>query len=360
MLESFRLARSAALVDACWQEKTAATRRLLGQEALRLMRPEVIGDRTRFDVQWNGSDLGLFATGRSFVRLDEPDTPSPAILEMIADLRATPMPLKRASLRLRSGHDGSRGLWIDAANEDVKKLLDDGTWLATFLEKNWTLEIGQKHKAVARKGAGGWGLEPATPKPWLASFDKNNDELPLLSLVSLFSQPGPEVNRSLIAAGFELCDESGALPSTWAEWGAGYGNLSAAFASQWGTSGWASEWDPRAAELLESNAKQFFPGVRTSRAAADDHDATSEREGMAASMWLLDPPRSGFGELLRGIPHLKTPPEWVLSYHCHAQGLERDTELLRAANYRLRAWSSVDAFPATPHHEVITLWRSST
>lgn len=360
MNESFHLARSENLVTACLLEKLALSRRLLGKPELRSMTPEVIGDRARLDLQWKDGVLGVYAAHRTLRAVVDPDTANPAIAEMMRELLADPLPIGTASLRFRAGVGGIRGLWIDAANEDIKRILDEGKWATRQLAKGWTVEVGQKRKHIVRNDSkeSGLGLAPAPALPWLPSFDLNNEEIPLLSHVALFSQPGPEVNRALIAAGFELLDEAGLHALPWAEWGAGYGNLSAAYASRLGASkGWASEFDPSAAALLETNAREFCAGLRTSRASADDRSLESEEEGARAKLWIIDPPRSGFASLLMTLKDSATPPEWVLAYHCHHEGLAKDSEALKEAGYSLRAWSSVDAFPATPHHEVVSMWR---
>ncbi|MBS1983941.1 MAG: hypothetical protein JST16_07190 [Bdellovibrionales bacterium] len=350
MLESFQVGRSAAFVDACWLEKNALALRALGQPSLRQMRPEVIGDRTRMDLQWNGQALGIFTPGRDFTPVRSPDTCSPTIAAMLTEFSESGFPLTVASLRFRSGLQGERGLWIDAANEDIKSLLDEKNWLMGRLERGWVVEIGQKRKHVART----LKLEPAPALCWLPSFDANNDEIPLRSHIALFSQPGPEVNRALIAAGFELLDEASLEQCTWAEWGAGYGNLSAAFASRLGTRAWSSEVDEVASNLLAQNAQEFFAGVQTGRARAETSPAGFAAQ---AQLWIVDPPRSGFAELFRTLVGAEQRPRHVLAYHCHSEGLTKDTHILREAGYKLLAWSSVDAFPATPHHEVISIWR---
>lgn len=361
MLESFHLQRSEVLINACWQEKTALTRSKLGIAPTRLMRPEVIGDRTRLDLLWNGKELGVYTPGRSFLRIDFPDTVSSGIARMMQEFADSKCPLDKAGIRFRSGTGDLSGLWVDTSNENIKRLLDKGSWLESLLEKNWVIEIGQKRKEVVASTGGerSVSLAPAQARPWLPSFDINNEELPLESLVALFSQPGPEVNRALIAAGFELLEDRGVGPLPWAEWGAGYGNLTAAYTTRLGGKGWASEFDPTAAELLAVNGKRFFPSLKIERAAANDRDLATESAATAADLWLIDPPRSGFSELLWTLKELPRTPRWVLAYHCHHEGLSKDSEALKECAYSLRAWSSVDAFPATPHHEVISLWEKT-
>lgn len=359
MLESFHLGRSGALIESSWKEKISTAEKLMGQAPQRELRPELLGDRMRLDLQWNGENLGVFTAGRTFVPVEFPDTITPELARALEDFRALGCPLPKASLRFRAGLGELKGLWIDTANVEVKKLLDEGDWLSGLLERHWIVEVGQKRKAVYPVQGGGrmLRLDEAPALPWFPSFSNENAELPLLSHVSLFSQPGREVNRALIVAGLELLEEaSHGKKMSWAEWGSGCGNLTAPFAMALGTEGWASESDPVAADCLSINAKEFFPGIATSPAFADGKPESLAAAG-AREIWIVDPPRSGFPQLLGALRHAKPKPLWVLAYHCHEDGLKADTMALQDAGYKLHAWSGIDAFPATPHLEVASIWR---
>jgi tRNA/tmRNA/rRNA uracil-C5-methylase (TrmA/RlmC/RlmD family) len=73
-------------------------------------------------------------------------------------------------------------------------------------------------------------------------------------------------------------------------------------------------------------------------------------------LMLIDPPRSGFSDLLGSLPTLNTKPKWILALHCHKKGLLSDLPLIKSAGYRLLDWSATDIFPATPYQEHISLW----
>jgi hypothetical protein len=355
MFESYRLGTAAALIEACWAEKISLTQSLLGTSPLRTLRPEIIGDRSRLDLQLRSGKIGMVSPQGHFSEVTQLDTPTPVILEMIAEIRKNPVPIEIASLRFRSSPHGIHGLWIEAANEDIATFLKESSWLESFVtEKNWIVEMGQKRKEAFLKPDHTWGLQPARGFEWLPSFDKDGQEIPLKSLVALFSQPGPEANRALLAAGFDLLDAAEIGERSWAEWGAGYGNLTAGYTSRLGTSGWASELDPVAFEWLQNNQRNFFPQIEVSQKKSGD---TVSTEASNADLWILDPPRPGFGDLLLQLVGSTQKPSRILSYHCHSQGLRTDSSLLKDAGYQIEYWSSVDIFPATPHHEVVTLWR---
>jgi 23S rRNA (uracil1939-C5)-methyltransferase len=358
VLKPFFLRDHAAEVDSQWRHKTLMAAEVLGQAALRHMRPDAVGARTRLDLMWNGEHLGVRGPSKNpdstyhFARVEKPDSVSAGIVEMMERFESSKPPLDLAQIRFREGNGGERGIWIDSSNENIKSLLDERTWLGSLLERGWIVEVGQKHKQVAHAGDG-LKLVAATARCWLPSFNLNNDPIELVSYVSLFSQPGPEVNRALIAAGLDLLDESHVREPSWVEWGAGYGNLTAAYATRLGAHGFSSEIEAAAADLLEQNARKFFPEVTTARAAAEKGLPWNE----SPELWLIDPPRPGFGKLLETLSSLESPPHWVLAYHCHATGLINDARVLKSSGYRLEHWSSVDAFPATPHHEVVSLWK---
>jgi tRNA/tmRNA/rRNA uracil-C5-methylase (TrmA/RlmC/RlmD family) len=220
--------------------------------------------------------------------------------------------------------------------------------------RGWVVEIGQKHKEVVFDEKDGCYLRPATPRSWLPSFSANNEEIPLLSFASLFSQPGCEANRALVSAGFALLDEENIQRANWIEWGAGYRNLTAAFATKLQSEFAASsEFDPAAVECLKINRDRFFQEVDCSQSNADSGIDSSTK---SFDLWIIDPPRSGFSKLLLSLQKIPHQPKYVLAYHCHEKGLSQDMATLKDARYRLKEWICVDAFPATSHCEVVSLW----
>lgn len=359
VFESFFVQSHTDHVEKRWRQKTLLASEILGSSPCRELRPEVVGDRTRLDLMWFESKLGVRGPNQAdlsfqFFPIKNPDTPSAGILKMLDSFERHPLPVAIAQLRFREGFKGELGLWIDSSNESLRDLLHAGTeWLEWTKEQGWSVEVGQKHKQIVHSQDKGWHLDPAVPRCWLPSFDVNNEPIPAESLISLFSQPGPEVNRALFAASFDLLDCFD-VPThlSWCEWGAGYGNLSLGFASRLGVDrAWASEFDKAAAALLSKNAAQFAPGLKTLAQAAEKGSFPE------AEFWLIDPPRSGFHELLKGIGEKYPGPGWILAFHCHQQGLISDSTVLKQKAYKLIAFSTVDAFPGTPHFEVISLWR---
>ncbi len=352
----FFLNENESIVEQKWREKRLISSEILGVDPTRATQPEVLGDRVKLDVMhWQGK-LGIRNREDEFFEILAPDTACPEILEMMETYLSRPLPVEKAQLRFRySKNERYKGLWIDVSNEDIKALKDDESWLRHYIEsEDWIVEAGQKGKAFSVDEDGKLIFEEAPYIPWLDSYDINNESIPLVSTINQFSQPGPEVNRAMIATGFELLYNQIDNIETWAEFGAGYGNLTAAFASLMeGKKAWTCEVQPQAISCLKENAQDYFPRVHQSHTAAK-LSWLPER----ADLWIIDPPRSGFPELFKELLDFPIKrPKFVLSYHCHTKGLLADSSLLKALGYRLYEWSCVDAFPATTHHEVISLWK---
>lgn len=364
VLEAFYLSNFEAIENAFQQKKLLACE-IMGKLPRRSLRPDLVGDRSRLDLMWNGKGLGVRGSTKQdgsfdFFVVQKPDSASDSIKELLETWLAEPPPnlLNLAQVRFRSGWQGIRGIWIDTSNENIQKLLAEGNWLLGLLEKKIVVEVGQKHKEVATDPNRGLKLVPSEPRCWLQGFDQDNRDIPLLSSVSHFSQPGPESNRSLVAGCLDLLDAHQVPNSiSWIEWGSGYGNFTPFLASRLGPKGLATELDPSLGQVLELNKIQFFSSVQIGVQPAEKGPSP---DWNPAELWFLDPPRSGFGRLLE---FLKNPeisrPRFVLVLHCHANGLIADTAILKSSGYKLLDWVNADVFPATPHHEVISLWQNS-
>ncbi len=353
MLESFYIQTYSEKVELDWKLKHALGSELYKKDPLRTLRPELIGDRNRLDLMWMNKKLGIRGAQKAnndfdFLHITSPETAHPEICVMMEILENDPLPMEMAQIRFRVSSSKEKGIWIDCANTLIRDLLAEKHWLKRRLSDGWVVEMGQKHKAVF-DGEDELKFAEAPRLPWLDSYNQFNEALPLKSYVSSFSQPGPEANRALMAAIFDLLDHHGVQFNSWCEYGAGYGNLTAAIASLGHKKAHSSELDPSAAALLKENAVEFFPFVETSQEAAlylkGDWDLV-----------LIDPPRSGFPELLKNMLDIDNKPKYFVAVHCHSKGLRHDLPILRQASYSLLDWSSADIFPGTSYQEHISLW----
>jgi tRNA/tmRNA/rRNA uracil-C5-methylase (TrmA/RlmC/RlmD family) len=320
----------------------------------------LIRDRTRMDLRWFKGQLGIQGAKKDsnfeseFFELKDPDTAHPGIIEMMTFFRNDPVPESLAQVRFRfHPESGNSGIWLDTSNETIKLLLDDEAWIRRILKHGWVLEMGQKGKAVTINTDGELEFKDSKPLVWLDSYSFENEPIPLLSKISHFSQPGPEANRNLIAAAYDLLDSFEVKTKSFAEFGAGYGNLTAALASAMKESSWASELDRDMSQSLEWNQKMFFSNVTVTQSKAD----SQVQQLNQFDLCLIDPPRPGFSEFFAGLKKLTEGlPKYFLCCHCHTRGLLGDSQSLKSLSYKLLGWSSVDIFPATQHHEVLSLW----
>jgi 23S rRNA (uracil1939-C5)-methyltransferase len=324
--------------------------------------PGLAGLRDRTDVSWRRTDaggvLGMWdLAGEELVAIGPCPALSPPLRGWLAVLQADPPPIGRASLRLRVAPDGTRGLWIDAANADIRGLMDEGAWLRRQLGQA-RVELGQKRKPLVDHGPAAGGLKLSKEAhlwPWFQTWLTDERPVPLYGPVGGFTQPSLAANRLLVRQAMAQVQEAGA--GTWLEVGAGQGNFTLPLAHR-ARRVVAVEQDPLALQGLERSARE---------AALEDRirvvDADMQRPEKAWARWqaalaeaeglLADPPRSGLVGLASGLAALPAGarPRQVLYVSCHAESLVGDVARLVAGGYRVARVSGVDQFPQTPHAE---------
>lgn len=326
-----------------WSYKRALCREILGETALlREATPDLSEDRTRFDLMFYKGRLGVRGPKKSEDDWDFEFSEEFSVDFLNVSLRTfieefnEKLPLLAKyfdSAQIRFRFDGKEkfGIWIDSKREELLKFSKSEECL--ILQKEIAIELGQKFSFL-----------PPSPHCWLPSFSWHNEELEVQSYVSSFSQPGPEANRALVACGLELLENLEI--KSWIELGAGYGNLTAAYASMLGSPEWILEKEPKEQPLFEFNT-QFFPNTKLYTQPVETFKEVSQ-----VDLLLADPPRSGFAEFFKK-DIIKS--KYLLLYNCDLRGLLKDTEALRT-HYILKKWSLVDLFPGTPYAEAITLW----
>lgn len=327
--------------------------------AARLVTPAALAFREHLDLRWDGQRLGLIGT-ESAPRGDEVGAPKvvvdmvacplvvPSLAAWLGEVRSHPLPIARASARLRVGVERRRGIWIDCAHADVKALLDEGTWLTTLasLTPPVVIELGPKARRVMVH-EGRVSLVDSPLEPWSQTF-AGARALSLYTSVRAFSQPGAAPNRVLVQA------VSDAVLDTYGkrvlELGAGAGNLTLPLLAA-GLTVRAVELDGAAlarsadeaglAARLEISASSFERG----------EDIATLVQGV--DVMLADPPRQGLGRFIDGLARLSRGlrPLHLVYVSCHPEALARDSARLAALGYALTHLSGVDQFPWTPHAE---------
>ncbi|MEZ4814024.1 MAG: hypothetical protein R3A80_02310 [Bdellovibrionota bacterium] len=326
-----------------WTHKRALAREILGDSTLlREATPDLAQDRGRFDLMLYKGRLGIRGPQKSSDAWDfdfnenfEVESLSVGLRTFIEEFQEK-LPLlvpffESAQIRFRFDGKATYGIWLDTKREFMDAFSKSEAFVN--LKKEIHVELGHT-----------FDFSTPIPHVWLPSFSCHNEELAVQSYVSSFSQPGPEANRALIACGLELLDEIAI--HDWIEVGAGYGNLTAAYASLYSSPRWVLERESKDAKLFELN-KRFFP-----EAEFYPRGVESISQNEKVDLLLADPPRSGFSDFFKKD---LVQSRYVLLYNCDLRGLLKDSEALKA-HYSLKKWSLVDVFPGTPYVEAITLW----
>jgi 23S rRNA (uracil1939-C5)-methyltransferase len=287
------------------------------------------------------------------------DTPtcqkhSPALAALAAAVRADPPPITRATIRLRVGPGGDRGVWVDCANVDVKVVLDEATWLERQAASGVTVALGQRGKE-ATKVDRGWVLAKQLPlRPWGATWTSGGDAVPVFAATSGFSQPGVAVARALVAMVREAVGSVDGA-SRWLEVGSGSGQLTVPLVSS-------------GAEVVGVEPDAIARGGlrRTLDAAGlTARDVLAQGAGQATDALrltldgcdaiLADPPRDGLGPFVDRLSEGRLPGA-IVYVSCGADALLADAARLVALGYRVARVAALDAFPWTRHAERVVVF----
>ena len=270
-------------------------------------------------------------------------------------IQDNPPPIDKASLRLRVNHHGQRGIWIDASNINIRSLLNEKKWLLNIRE-DAHVEMGQKRKYITQEH-GDLRLDKPVIRPWFVThLEKRGKDVPLWNVVGGFTQPSIKANRLLVHRVLNIARTSGG--SRWLEFGAGSGNFTLPFASQFEKIS-ATETFPPAREGLNKSIRQLrlsskaevlninlLHSTEASRKLMDTHDAL-----------LVDPPRSGLHHTLNTLAESQSPPSIILYVSCFAEALTKDASVLSSLGYKIEHIEGIDQFPNTPHCQWMALFQ---
>jgi 23S rRNA (uracil1939-C5)-methyltransferase len=307
--------------------------------------------RDRADLTWQEGSLGLYALSADPGAdkpgiVDVPECPmmSEALERWLIDYRAKAPPIAKGSVRLRVSPSGQRGVWLDFANADVKRLFDEAEYLR-WLSDQAFVEVGQRRKALLWR-EGRPKLTSPELHPWFETYDAKFAPIPLFGPVGGFSQPGFEANRALVAAVAEVAEAGGSR--RWLELFCGNGNFTLALAAR-GFEVEAVEMDGLALAGLErSLAGRDWP-VRIRRSdlylkAAPD---------LSGRGLIVDPPRAGLRELLERIR--EAPPDVLIYVSCFTEVFLKDCEALMKIGFKPVQVTGIDQFPYSPNTEWVGL-----
>ena len=164
----------------------------LGKEANRLFLDVTL------QVEDNTPALGLYDMDRErIVPIGACPAAVPDLQDFVETLAKDLPPIERAGFRLRVNPLGQWGMWIDAANLDIRTLLNEQRWLTRWMEMAH-IEIGQRRKYL-KKINNRLTLEPPFPRQWFKTFlPTENREFVLWSVVGGFSQPSDNGVKHLL------------------------------------------------------------------------------------------------------------------------------------------------------------------
>lgn len=278
---------------------------------------------------------------------------SPALQKWFTEFRQFKFPIKKGSVRLRVSPTGKNGVWLDFANEDIKQLFEQKSLLLSLLEKSY-VEVGQRRKKLFFDGE---RLRLGDPEyhPWTET-ETSLGLLPLNSLVASFSQTGSRANRRMVQEIRKFAEISQC--QTWAEFGAGCGNLTFPLSDGQRTVH-ALEFDELSLAGLKKTLQENPQYQKLIQIESGDFQRKKKIDFSAYEGVLVNPPRSGlmnFLEPLKDLPQQNRPKSFIYM-SCYRESFIKDSLTLRELGYHASHVTLVDQFPQSPHCEILSLWQ---
>lgn len=301
--------------------------------------------RTRFDFSYKNGQLGLFDESKNCWPVPECQILHPDLLEAYKQLRLyfqNHQPLfDRASFRLRISPNSDWGLWMDLANTDIKKLLDEKHWL-TGLASNYKIEIGQKRKRLLLKPEHGQHkLSEAKLDAWFLSLGD-----PLQCHIGSFTQPSWESADLITSTILDHLKKS--ATKTVFEYGCGIGQYTIPLLKT-GFDVAVFETDFTALHALKATAQAY-----SKKLTLNPYDLDPYKNVIA----LVNPPRSGLHKFSQDL--INNPAvESIIYVSCSIDSLAADIQVL-SPYFELAQVTLVDQFPRSQHFETICMLRRVT
>ena len=346
-----------AAMRSAWQN--AAVTAPLPQLQFRAIASGGIRDRADFQIDRRAGALrfGLFQNStKEILDLESCAQLSTPLQNFFSEVRSRLPDVERGSVRIRVAPDGSRGIWLDLANLDVKRLLEERTQLLALKEIAF-VELGQKRKALIERD-GQLKLGEPVLQPWFETYiDDQESTVPVYTTVGGFTQPGFLANRELMRALRECLKEIEFEVAV--EFGSGSGNLTLPLASLAKNSVSAYEVDELALDGLTLSAERA--GL-SNKIEIHRGNFQLERNAPALSgvdLVLVDPPRSGLMGFLTSLSNLeaKQRPQYFVYVSCFADSFSQDAARLVELGYKPERLLIVDQFRQSAHFESVALFR---
>lgn len=313
--------------------------------------------RDRADLVWEKRDsrmhLGLYELNpdpavRRVVDIEQCPMMTEPLENFLKEFRKRAPDIQRGSVRLRVSPTGERGVWLDFANNDVKNLFEEKSYLK-WLSEIAFVEIGQRRKALTWKDGAPKLVDPIL-KPWFESYT-DTAAIPLYGPVGGFSQAGFEANRALLKAVNAAAQQAGI--TDWVELFSGNGNFTVSLAAQ-GHKVTAVEMDELALEGLQRSLADQPWATNVEVQRADVYLKTHQLPSLKNKGLIADPPRAGLRETLTLIENGEKPAA-IVYISCFTDVFIRDCARLSELGYALESVVGVDQFPQSPHAEWVAL-----
>jgi 23S rRNA (uracil1939-C5)-methyltransferase len=303
--------------------------------------------RTRMDVTWSQDHWGFWSHNKSsLMNLQECHQVTPELQKFFSEFKKIHWPAQKASARLRVSPTGELGVWLDMANEDIKKILIEGESLKD-LTSICSIEIGQKRKSLIWKDDR-WRLADNLFKPWISTFMQGR-EVSLYSLIGGFSQTGPKATKVAASLVEDFLASIGSQSIL--EFGSGAGTLTLPAASNNTRTVYALEVEERALAGLKLTL--HAEGLKNVHCLRGDFQRKPVPAEIQVDTYLVNPPRSGVQKLFSEIPKSVRS---VIYMSCYPESFFKDAADLTRQGFELHQAHLIDQFPQTPHAEWMSLW----
>jgi 23S rRNA (uracil1939-C5)-methyltransferase len=354
------------------------------------------GLRDRVDFMLNHDSeprFGLFGQDRrTVVDLESCLQMSDGMSKWYQLLRQNLPKVAKASIRLRIGPGGLRGVWLDLPNIDVKRLIDEKTALENLMAIG-IVEIGQRRKRLVKRETGELKLVDPILEAWFQTYSGQKDHpIQLYSTIGSFSQVGHIANKALVKSVMGLvsdinyfsreltkastknlatelagCESSkdklkrssdsetthSRISLKVAEFGCGNGNFTLPLASL-GANVHAFEVDALALDGLIRSASEAKLSEKIVIHKGDYQSKKSATVDFSEfDLLLVDPPRSGLGQFADRLIENSKIPNHLIYISCFPESFASDAAKLIERGYELRSWKIIDQFPQTSHYEVV-------
>ncbi len=303
--------------------------------------------------------IGLFdIEDERIASMDSYPDAVPDLQDFVEALSNDLPPVERAEFRLRVNPFGQWGMWIDAANLDIRTLLNEQRWLTRWMEQAH-IEIGP-HRKYLRRINNRLSLEPPFPRQWFKTFlPTTNQDFMLWSLVGVDSQHSDNGVKHLVHSITKLlshCEDA----THWVEFDAGCGTFTLPL-SQVVHHLTAVESSTISKQNLQRALKHHsIDNVTVSSLNVQRHTEQTDKLLERTDGVFVNPPRSGLGPIIQTLEKLEHPPLYIVYVSCNGRTLSMDGQTLVSIGYTLEYIEGVEQLPHTSHCEWISLWKRTT